>query len=104
MHSKNATLLLKWTVALMALVLFLSSVARAQVTFAGAQRTRITGLVNPDQTIEDSAGNLYVANPTAGNIVLKVAPDGTQTQIALQQVYSQQGIAIDSAGNLYIAD
>ena len=65
----------------------------------------------------DSAGNLYVAD-SYGNGIYKVTPDGTTTvlagtpgvtgaadgQGAAASFNGPQGMTIDSAGNLYVAD
>lgn len=66
----------------------------------------------------DSSGNLYISD-TGNDRVRKVAPDGTITtiagtglatfggdggQAASASLNSPQGLAVDAAGNLYIAD
>ena len=78
-----------------------------------------TGLLSPQGVAVDSAGNLYIAD-TADNEVVKVTPDGTLSIIAGQgpmlpgaptpgpatssNLWGPQGVAVDSAGNVYIAD
>ena len=55
----------------------------------------------------DAAGNLYIAD--TGNhddgdrVVVRIAPDGTQTNIGSGLAYPQ-GIAVDGAGDLFVAD
>jgi uncharacterized protein (TIGR03437 family) len=75
---------------------------------------------NPNAVVLDAAGNLYISD-TGNNAIRKVTPDGTITTVAgngnPQGTYSgdggkatqaglnnPKGIAIDSNGNLYIAD
>jgi uncharacterized protein (TIGR03437 family) len=72
----------------------------------------------PSDVAVDAAGNLYIAD-TSNSRVRKVAPTGTITTVAGngQQSYSgdggpataaslsqPRGVAVDAAGNLYIAD
>ena len=66
----------------------------------------------------DSAGNLYIAD-TANNVVRKVSPDGTISTVAgtgaagysgdggaarSAWLNGPEGVALDTAGNVYIAD
>jgi trimeric autotransporter adhesin len=75
-------------------------------------------LSDPNGVAVDSAGNLYIAD-TDNCRIRKVAPDGIITtvagngkegfsgdsgQAASAQLYHPHGVAVDSAGNLYIAD
>jgi uncharacterized protein (TIGR03437 family) len=77
-------------------------------------------LYDPTTAIVDSKGNLYIAD-TANNVVRMVAPGGTISTIAgnnsvangfqgdggpatSAQFNKPAGLAIDSTGNLYIAD
>ena len=75
-------------------------------------------LNSPDAVTVDSAGNLYIAN-TDDHRILKVDSTGTITTVAgsgeggfsgdggpatRAQLFFPQGVAVDSAGNLYIAD
>jgi uncharacterized protein (TIGR03437 family) len=95
-------------------------------TFAGNGKSQISGdggpaaaagLQAPRGLAMDSKGNLYIAQD--GNIVRKVAPDGTISSYAGTSRYGlsgdggiatsaglafPQGIALDKSGNLYIAD
>jgi uncharacterized protein (TIGR03437 family) len=67
----------------------------------------------------DSAGNVYYSDPLAHNWVQKISPSGGQTTVAgtgtggfsgdngpgaSAQLSQQEGVAVDSAGNVYIAD
>jgi uncharacterized protein (TIGR03437 family) len=67
----------------------------------------------------DNAGNMYAADDGIGARVYKVTPDGAITIIAgngtngfsgdggpatSAQLFEAQGVAVDSAGNVYIAD
>ena len=77
------------------------------------------GMANPSSVAEDQAGNLYIAD-LANSVVRKVnANSGTITTVAGTGVYgysgdggpassstlaSPYGVAVDSSGNLYIAD
>jgi trimeric autotransporter adhesin len=72
----------------------------------------------PDGVAIDSAGNLYIAD-AGNNVIRKVSASGTITTVAGNNaegysgdngaatnatLYSPAGVAVDSAGNLYIAD
>jgi len=75
------------------------------------------GLNQPGATAVDSLGNVYIAD-TGNNLIGKVAPDGTFSVVAGGGVTSPlsatvatdallnapRGVAVDSAGNVYIAD
>ena len=75
-------------------------------------------LNNPQGVAADSSGNLYVAD-TLNNVVRKVSPNGTISNFAgnggagssgdgsaatSAQLHGPEGLAVDAAGNLYIAD
>lgn len=96
-------------------------------TFAGTGQPGFSGdggpanaaqLTSPAQMAIDGQGNIYVADPP-NNRVRKIAPDGTISTVAgtgqagfggdggpatAAQLRSPIGIAVDSAGNLFIAD
>jgi sugar lactone lactonase YvrE len=56
---------------------------------------------NPRGMTTDASGNLYIADPTNGQL-LKRAPNGTTTTVGT--LGFPQGVAIDGAGNLFVAD
>jgi uncharacterized protein (TIGR03437 family) len=75
-------------------------------------------LSQPEGVAVDSAGNLYIAD-TGNNRMLKMTPGGTVSTVAGNGAYGYSGdggpatsaeldvpsgVAVDSAGNLYIAD
>jgi len=80
--------------------------------------SRQARLTSPNSVAVDSAGNLYIADPSA-NRVRKVTPSGTITTVAgtgqtgrggdngpaaSAILNSPNSVAVDSGGNLYIAD
>lgn len=75
-------------------------------------------LSKPDGVAVDSMGNLYIAD-TGNNVVRRVSPSGLITTIAgngqygfsgdggpatAASLYTPEGVAVDAAGNIYIAD
>lgn len=85
---------------------------------AGGEVTTMSAhFYSPYGVVADGAGNLYVTD-SLSYVVDKVAPDGTMTVLAGQmgtrgtadgngtaaQFSGPTGIAIDGAGNLYVAD
>ena len=72
---------------------------------------------NPNSLVADSAGNVYVSD-TFNHTIRKLAPDGTATTLAGAagvlgtadgsgtgaRFSSPNGIALDTAGNLFVAD
>jgi uncharacterized protein (TIGR03437 family) len=74
-------------------------------------------LITPTGIALDSAGNLYIADPTAGLIrevsngkITTVAGNGTSGfrgdngPATSAELLAPEGVAVDSAGNIYIAD
>ncbi len=74
--------------------------------------------LNPAGVVRDPAGNVYVSD-SGNNTVRRIAPDGTLTLIAgtgdaglggdggqarMADLFAPSGLALDNAGNLYIAD
>ncbi|HEY1790406.1 MAG TPA: hypothetical protein VGJ73_19825, partial [Verrucomicrobiae bacterium] len=113
--------------ALTAAVLFTSS-AQAQLfnftTFAGSAAqgnvdgvTNVSQFNNPGGVTMDAAGNVYVAD-TGDNTIRRIAPNGTVSTLAGSPGVSgsadgnetnalfnaPQGIAVDTSGNVYVAD
>ena len=92
----------------------LAGLASAGSTDGTGSATRFSA---PGAVAVDSLGNLYVAD-THNNLVRKVTPGGVVTTLAgsigsvgsvdgagsAAQFYAPQGIAVDGAGNLYVAD
>ena len=81
-------------------------------TVAGGNST----LYGPNNVVLDTSGNLYIAD-SFNNVVRKLSSTGTMTIYAgggvnlgdggaatAAQLSNPQGIAVDSSGNLYIAD
>jgi hypothetical protein len=70
--------------------------------FYSSQVTQVPNLASPGGGLTtDSAGNLYqVSNPLG---LLKVVPGGIPTTVATG-FSAPQGVAIDGAGNFYVAD
>jgi len=110
------------------MLLAFAATAHAQVitTIAGADRlfpgSSLNALAAPLGQITglaiDSQGNLYVAD-TGNNMVMRLAPDGSLVAIAgngkgafsgdggpalRASLHDPGGLAVDGAGNLYIAD
>ncbi|MGB9232275.1 MAG: kelch repeat-containing protein, partial [Terracidiphilus sp.] len=87
-----------------------------EVAFTPGTQTTVagSGINYPVGVAPDGAGNLYIANYGNGGshpgFVLKVAPGGAQSTVlnaytsAPGQVPSPIGVALDGAGNFYIAD
>jgi len=64
--------------------------------------TVVSGLNSPAAVAVDAAGDLFIAN-TSANQVLEVFPDGTQKTISSGWSLPQ-GIAVDAAGDVFVSD
>ena len=51
----------------------------------------------------DSSGNAYVVSSVAGTVT-KITPSGTATVLGFTGLSSPAGVAVDSSGNVYVAD
>jgi kumamolisin len=88
-----------------------------KVTPAGVVTTLATGLNRPSDVTADGAGNLFVAD-TGSNTIRKITPGGVVSTLAglagshgsddgtgsAARFFTPEGIAVDSSGNLYVAD
>ena len=63
---------------------------------------KITGLASPGALATDGSGDLYIADVVAGDVLELPAGGGAPT-IMLSGRTGPQGLAIDSAGNFYVA-
>jgi sugar lactone lactonase YvrE len=108
---------LRWLATGIALLTLLPSAAHAQAPASGVQATA-SSLARPAAVAFDSAGNLYIADRD-NHVVREVNTAGIITTIAGTgeqgfsgdggaatgaQLDSPSGVAIDAAGNVYIAD
>jgi trimeric autotransporter adhesin len=88
-------------------------------TYAGSEATFAGGLGAPWGIALDNSGNLYVCDDAVGTRVYKVTPGGAITTIAgngtngfsgdggpatSSQLFEARSVAVDAAGNVYIAD
>lgn len=97
-----------------------TTIAGSRGTYGSQDGTGSYGLfMNPNGIALDSAGNIYVAD-TDNNSIRKVTQSGVVTTLAgslsywswgavddtgsAARFHSPHGLAIDSAGNLYVAD
>jgi trimeric autotransporter adhesin len=89
-----------------------------RISTSGTISSFATGLSSPMGLTFDPAGNLYVAE-TGANDIRRIAPNGDSTVVAgngapdftgdggpaiAASLNGPEGVALDSAGNLYIAD
>jgi sugar lactone lactonase YvrE len=89
-----------------------------KVTSAGAVTTMATGFNHPSDVTADGSGNLYVADAgshTIRKIVIATAAvsvfagqagssGSTDDTGSAARFYTPEGVAVDSSGNLYVAD
>jgi hypothetical protein len=69
----------------------------------GVRTTFASGLSYPYALAFDSAGNLFVTEPSSGGgHIDKFTPNGTRSTFA--ELGEPLGLAFDSAGNLFVAD
>jgi hypothetical protein len=80
---------------------FLTSQSGVQPTTL-PQPVKTPTLDRPEDVAVDSHGNLFIACPYEGE-VLKVAPDGTGTQVG-DGFYGPVAVAMDGQDNLYVTD
>ena len=87
--------------------------------YGGDGGPAISGYLNlPNAVVLDSAGNLYIAD-TGNNRIRKISASGTLTSVAgnnfpayagdggpavVAELNHPEGVAVDTAGNVYIAD
>lgn len=76
--------------------------SNAQVSPA-VESTIGSGLMTPSQIAVDASGNIYVADPGQGKVLMYAAGSGTGTSIGTG-LNSPTGVAVDGAGDVFIAD
>nr|WP_294942880.1 cadherin-like beta sandwich domain-containing protein [uncultured Mucilaginibacter sp.] len=87
-----------------------------KITPAGLVTTFVTGLSNPGGVAVDAAGNVYIAD-TGNQVIKKATPAGVVTIYAgsgnlgfnngpadIASFKNPQDVAVDAAGNVYVAD
>jgi uncharacterized protein (TIGR03437 family) len=74
---------------------------RVILSSGGMRRLSIAGLGTPSYVLPDQNGNLYVSDSANGTI-LEVTSAGTQVVAA--NLKGPRGLALDSRGNLYVAE
>lgn len=67
----------------------------------GTKSTYVSG-VQPYGLALDAAGDLFIAQDS--NDVVEIAPDGTRTDISFSSVWYALEVAVDKAGDVYVAD
>ena len=75
----------------------------------GSRATFATGLYHPVGMALDSAGNLFVVDNSIGNLsqgsIYQYKPDGSRVTVAMLNAGDRPAdLALDSMGNLYMAD
>lgn len=69
----------------------------------GLESTVGSGLKTPSQVAVDAAGNIYVADPGLGKVLMYAAGSSTSTSIGTG-LSLPTGVAVDGAGDVFIAD
>ncbi|MGA8246838.1 MAG: hypothetical protein WB797_08030 [Nocardioides sp.] len=83
---------------------FVSDIWQGQVLAVdpdGDKSVYVTG-VQPYGLAVDQTGDLFIAQEN--NDVVEIAPDGTRTDLTVNSVSAALQVAVDDAGNLYVAD
>jgi hypothetical protein len=83
---------------------FVSDVWNSQVVAVAPDGTKSTYVdgVQPYGLTLDAAGDLFIAQQN--NDVVKIAPDGTRTDITFSTVSYALQVAVDGAGDVFVAD
>ena len=63
----------------------------------------VSGIGLPYQTVEDAAGNLYIADSHDAE-VFKITPGGVQTTVPATGLNGPSSVAVDGAGDIFITD
>ncbi len=75
-----------------------------QVAFLpGVQNSLLSGFTAPSGAATDQAGNIYVADSTAGK-VFKYTAAGVLSATVASGLTKPVGVAVDGAGNIFVAD
>jgi trimeric autotransporter adhesin len=74
-----------------------------KVTPTGAATTLFAGLESPRGMVFDQSGNFYFTEPSFKQVWM-FAPSGSHSLLAPGAWSSPQGIAVDAAGNILVAD
>lgn len=75
-----------------------------EITPAKVQITYATGLVDPDGLAFNSAGDLFVLGADGVDTITEITPGGVKTTFASGLDEPGAGIAINAAGDVFVAD